>query len=388
MQTRTAVAVAFMTQALAIGTTLGPISLFMRPIADEFGVSLATVGTGATLIFVMMAVSGMINGPQLDKGHIRRTMLTGAVLLALALLSASRVNTLWQLGLCCIAIGGSVPMLGPLTGSTLVGKVATEGRGRALGIMNIGAPAGSVAFALLAGVLIESIGWRGTFAIYGCVVGIIAPPWVLWAVPRSVMSAPKANDDSGLTPRELFSNIDFRLIATAQGIGAGLAMGWAVHLAPYLQGLGATTRGASGVIAAGSGIGVLGGLAFGYLVDRRNPRNVMIFVLLSNAAGFALLSANPALAYAAAVAIAIGFVGGGILPIFTTLLAKRFGPESLGRAFGLTNLFMLPLGLGLPPIAGYVMSTQGSYSVALWGMVGIYACGVFALTHVRGSFDR
>jgi predicted MFS family arabinose efflux permease len=388
MQTRQAVAVAFTTQALAIGTTLGPISLFMRPIADDLGVSLATVGTGASLIFMMMAVSGMINGPQLDKGHIRRTMLTGAAVLTAALLGASRASTTWELGLCCIAVGACIPMLGPLSGATLVGKVAEQGRGRALGIMNIGAPAGSVSFTLLAGVLIENLGWRGTFAIYGCAVGVVAIPWILLVIPRSVGAPSSADDDPGMTARELLDNFDFRLVAVAQGIAAGVAMGWAVHLAPYLQGLGATTAVASGVIAASSGLGVLGGVAFGQLVDRRHPRSVMVSVLLTNAAGFSLLALEPAFALAVAAAVGMGFIGGGILPVYTTLLARRFGPESLGRAFGLTNIFMLPLGFGLPPVAGFVASSRGSYALALWGLVTIYAVGALALTRVRGPFSR
>jgi predicted MFS family arabinose efflux permease len=388
MQPRQAVAVAFTTQALAIGTTLGPISLFMRPIADDLGVSLATVGSGASLIFMMMAVSGMINGPQLDKGHIRRTMLTGAVVLTAALLLASRASTTWQLGLCCIAVGTCIPMLGPLSGATLVGKVVVEGRGRALGIMNIGAPAGSVSFTLLAGVLIESLGWRGTFAVYGCAVGVVTIPWILLVIPSSVGTPSHEGDDPGMTRRELLGTFDFRILAIAQGIAAGVAMGWAVHLAPYLQGLGATTPIASGVIAASSGFGVLGGIAFGQLVDRRNPRSVMVAVLLTNAVGFSLLALEPVFALAVGAAVGMGFIGGGIMPVYTTLLAKRFGPESLGRAFGLTNIFLLPLGFGLPPVAGFVASTRGSYALALWGLVALYGVGAFALTRVRGPFTR
>ncbi len=165
-------------------------------------------------------------------------------------------------------------------------------------------------------------------------------------------------------------------------------MGWAVHLAPYLQLLGATTPTASGVIAASSGLGVLGSLVFGTLVDRRSPRNVMMGVLLAYATGFSLLALEPALASAIAGSLAMGFIGGGLMPVYTTLLAKRFGPESLGRAFGLTNTFMLPLGFGLPPLAGFVVTTRGSYAPVLWALVGLYALGVFSLTRVQGRFDR
>ena len=360
----------------------------MRPIADDLGLNLAAVGSGASLIFAMMATSGILNGPELDKGHIRRTMLVGAGMLALALIAASLATDAWQLGLCCIVVGICIPMLGPLSGATLVGKVATEGRGKAMGIMNIGAPAGSVAFALLAGFLIEAVGWRATLSTFGAIVGTVAVPWILAVLPRSIGEPTSDANAPGLTPKALLATADFRLIAIAQGIAAGTAMGWAVHLAPYLQGVGATTAGASSVIATSSGVGVLGGLLFGHLVDRNHPRTLMVVLVLTNATGFLFLSFEPTLVLASGAAIGIGFLGGGILPIYTTLLARRFGPESLGRAFGLTNLFMLPMGFGLPPVAGYVATHSGSYTAALWGIVAIYGLAIFSLLRVRGPFDR
>ena len=111
-------------------------------------------------------------------------------------------------------------------------------------------------------------------------------------------------------------------------------------------------------------------------------------ILLTTAGGFLLLSAEPALPVAVATAIGIGFAGGGIMPVYTMLLALRFGPESLGRAFGLTNVFLLPLGFGLPPLAGLVVANLGSYALALWAIVGLYLVGGVLLLRVRGPFRR
>ena len=145
---------------------------------------------------------------------------------------------------------------------------------------------------------------------------------------------------------------------------------------------------ASAVIAGGSGLGMLGGLAFGMLVDRRSPRSLMLVIVASQAACFALLSSEPHLAIASAGAVTMGFVGGGILPTYMTLLAGRFGTQSLGRAFGLTNMFMLPLGLGLPPLVGFIVERHGSYSPALLGILTLFLVAAVLISRVRGPFDH
>ena len=383
-----AVAVAFTTQFMAMVGTLGPISLSVQPIAESTGASLAEVGSGASLIFLMMAASGLVVGRLLDRGYARQVMLLGGSGLGLALLGLAQAEALWSLALGCVAIGACIPMLGPVSGAALVGKVVTENRGRALGIMNVGAPAGTMVGALVAGLLIEDVGWRSTYTILGTAIALVIVPLVAVAVPRRVLGPESGASDLGMEPGKLLRTRDFLLIGATQGVGAGVAMGWAVHLAPYLQALGADTTYASRVIGAGSGLGVLGGLLFGMLNDRHGPRLMMLVVLVLSGFGYSMLSFEPVLTLASITALGLGLVGGGLLPTYALLLARRFGADNLGRAFGLTNLFMLPLGLGLPPLVGLVVERTGSYGAPLFAVSTLFVLAAVGVLQVRGPLDR
>lgn len=398
MRPRTAVAVAFTSQAVGVGTVIGTLSLFVKPVSEGLGVSLAAISFGPSLIYLMLAVSGMVVGPWLDRGHIRSVMLVGGAVVSLGLLAASRSTSLAELGVICIATGFCLPMIGPLTGSSLVGKVVTEGRGQALGTLSIGAPAGGAAFALVAGFVIESFGWRTAWALFSVVVAAVILPMVVLFVPRRIRSSEEATpmpagpagprsgaEAPGTQRRELLRTRDYLAMAVAQGAFAGSQMGWAFHVAPFLQGLGASTALASLVLAAGAALGVSGGLFFGWLVDRVSPRLVMLCLMITASAGYFALSLEMPLRFTIPCAFAVSFAAGGAMPSYTTLLTSRFGAASIGRALGMTNLFMLPFGFGIPPIAGAVVTATGSYAPALVGIACVLAFGALALTRLRSS---
>ena len=116
------VAVALTTQAVAVGTTLGSFSLFVQPLQEAFDAARWHISLAPALIVMALAVSGMILGPLLDRGAIRPVMLGGAIWLSLSLLVASQATSLVMLAVCCFTAGLAVPALGPMGGSTLVGR--------------------------------------------------------------------------------------------------------------------------------------------------------------------------------------------------------------------------------------------------------------------------
>ncbi len=378
---RRAVTIALTTQAVAIGTTFGSFSLFVQPLERAFGAARWQVSLGPALLVVGLAIGGMTLGPIMDRGAIRPVMLGAAVCQALALLLASQATSLVSLGIVCFGLGLTVPPLGPLGGSTLVGRSVSQERGRALGIMNMGAPLGSLAFAALAGFTLEAWGWRATLLLFAGVSAAINIP-AAWLVPRVVESAGAADDedvDAGWSMAQLARSPAFLLLGLVFAVGAGVGAGWSSQLAPYLDGLGLSVRDAALVIAAGSGIAVVGTLLLGSLADRVSPA-----LLLGGALGVGSLCwiayASEASVSVAIVAVLVfGVIAGGLMPLYIHLVAQRFGTASLGRAMGLTNLLMLPMSAAAGPLAAAAHDATGSYRTALLGFVVAYALAIFLL---------
>jgi cyanate permease len=171
----------------------------------------------------------------------------------------------------------------------------------------------------------------------------------------------------------------FWLAALPLGIGMGTNAGWLAHLAPFLADVGATTTHAGSLRAASQGLAVIGTFGFGALADRRSSVAILATIFAFQIGSFFWLRSHPTLFVVSSIVVAVGILGGGIMPVCVHLLAERFGAGSLGRAVGLANLTMLPFGAGLPLLAGALRDAQGSYDGVMLVCAGLLLTGVALL---------
>src|SRR5262245_219237 len=74
--------------------------------------------------------------------------------------------------------------------------------------------------------------------------------------------------------------------------------------------------------------------------------------------------------------VALGSAGGGMMPVYASLIGRIFGPASFGSVMGLAGLVMLPFFLTMPPLAAALRDANGSYAGA--GLVFVAALGAGA----------
>lgn len=373
------VAATFAAQAVAIGSTIGAFSLFVRPVADAFDATILQASAGISLITVTLAACGVPVGTWLDRGAPRRVMLTGIAILATGMLLASRAQSLGQLAFLCVLIGTGIPMLGPLTTAAVVGKAVTDGRGRALGVANMGLPLGGLGFALAGAFWLEAWGWRGALLAFAIAIVAVALPLVWFWIPATLEAPSVAGADAPGPAPALAGSGMFWLAALPLGIGMGTNAGWLAHLAPFLADVGATTTHAGSLLAASQGLAVIGTFGFGALADRRSSVAILATIFAFQIGSFFWLRSHPTLFVVSSIVVAVGILGGGIMPVCVHLLAERFGAGSLGRAVGLANLTMLPFGAGLPLLAGALRDAQGSYDGVMLVCAGLLLTGVALL---------
>ncbi len=380
-RTRGVVIAAFIAQALAIGATIGSFSLFMRPVGEAFEASTLEMSSGVALITLTLAVCGLPIGMWLDRGSPRRIMFTGCAILTTGLMLASHAQSLWVLGVLCVFTGTGIPMLGPLTTAAVVGKAADEQRGRALGIANLGAPVGGVAFALTAGFVLDAWDWRVTLRCFAGIIACLGPAAIALGIPKDLGAQAGASQDAVpegevWTPKRLLTSPAFRLIALILGIGMGAAAGWSAHIAPFLTDLGASTRYAGLLVGGTQAAMGIGTVALGAMADRHSGTAILVGAFLVQFTCFALLLGGFGLPVSSLALVVSGAAAGGFLPVLGHLLAERFGTASLGRAMGLASIALLPFGFGLPMVAGALRDASGDYATTLM------LCGALVLVGI------
>ena len=394
------------TQAIAIGFTLGAVGLFAAPLAEELGATATQFNLGVALFTVVMNLSMPVIGGLLDRGSIRRVMMLGALVLALSLALLSRATALWQVGL-LFSAGSAIgmAMLGPMASSTAMANWFSRLRGRALGITNAGGPLGPALIVPVAAYAIGGWGWRPTMLGFAAVTLALALPVIQLGMidrPSDVGQYPDGDepienaDGASAAVAERFAwetgsvvrSRDFWLVALGVAPFAASGLVMAANAIPFMMFLGASTEAASIVVVLQSVGAVAGPLLLGSLADRIHPRLLFVGMVATLCVTFGLLSLEPGYGSALGVFFVVGLVGGAMMPVYGALIARLFGPEAFGQVIGLGALVGLPM-LFLAPLGfGYAFDASASYSLGLLGLVGVLIAGAGLLLLLSGDTAR
>lgn len=170
-------------------------SIFVAPISDDTGWSRSAIAWALTFRLVAGGVTMPFLGALIDRLGARWIAVVGGLVVCLSLVGLAVVPALWMF-YALFAVSGAVGLGGP-GGSILTQVPAAKWfvaqRGRALAIASIGMPAGTVIAIPIAGLLIEAVGWRGAWALFG--IGI-----ALLVVPINALFMRRAPEDMGLLP--------------------------------------------------------------------------------------------------------------------------------------------------------------------------------------------
>lgn len=393
-------AFAALTQAVAIGFTLGAVGLFAVPMAEDLGATATQFNLAVSIFSLVMNLSMPAIGRFLDRGSIRAVMTTGAAVLSASLLLMSRATQLWQVGL-LFGVGCSIgmTMLGPIASSTAMASWFDRFRGRALGIANAGAPAGPVVIVPIAAYAIASVGWRSTllgFAVLSLIVALPAIRFGLIDHPSAVGQFPDGDEPPERTAeggpdvsaagaamwdaRGIVRCRDFWLLALAVApFGAqGIVLG--ANAIPFLLHQGATVQAASFAPIPMSIGAITGPLVLGSLADRIHPRLLFMALCVTICLAFAGLMSGPGYAASLALFAVCGVVGGSMMPIYGALVGRLFGVSAFGQVMGLAALVGVPVIFLAPVLFGYAFDYSGSYALGLAGLIAslLVSTGLFS----------
>jgi len=163
-----------------VAPLVASFSIFQPPVLDEFKWSRGSFAIALSIHLVFAGIATPFAGGMIDRFGPRRVMPVGALLTALGLILMSRSAALWHFYVAfgLIAAGGS-SLLQHVPLTTLVANWFVRHRGAAIGIVSAGSGAGQLALLPLMQYLIQHIGWRGAYLVFGLAI-LVIPTILIW----------------------------------------------------------------------------------------------------------------------------------------------------------------------------------------------------------------
>ena len=402
------VALSFLANLTAAGIRSAP-SVLIHPLEAEFGWSRTAIASAASLNLLLLGIFAPVGGWLIDRIGARRVILGCLSTIALGLVGAVFIQELWQLMLLWGVVLGIATGVTPALGASIASRWFIDRRGLAIGIMTNANAAGQVIYLPLLMALVVGSGWRTALVAMASASIVLLPLIWFWMRddPREVglepyrvsgiASAPRLRSARGemrpvslATVSEVFRTAIFWTLAGCFFICGVTANGLiGTHLIPH-----AIERGIPQLTAA-TAVGIMGGASFvgttfsGWLVDRIDPRKVLAVVYALRGSSLFILPfvSEPMGLFVFAVMYGLDWYASG--PATTTIIARAFGAERVGRLFGLVFVFHQLGGASAALLGGWARVHFGDYQYAILvgGCLGLIAA-CLALTIDRQSVEK
>jgi MFS family permease len=337
-----------------LGRGLGEsFTVFLKPISEDFGWDRAQIVSAYSLAALAGGLASPLIGRLFDRSGPRTVYGLGLLLLGAAFLIAAHARQLWQfqlsLGLC---VGLGMAFIGNVPNSILLGRWFGPRLPTAMAIVYSATGAGVLILLPASQLLIDHLGWRGTYQVFGgtallLILPLLLLPWRLFSTgsPHLATHAATGLADEGWTLLRamrhhafwaLFSTFFFTAIGmyaiSAQVVAYLIDAGF-----PPLQA--ATAWGFSGVVLL---FGMLGVTWLDGIIGRRP--SVLLSYLLSivGIVMLWLLQWYPNVWMLTGFVVCFGSMIGSRGPLLTATSMKIFRGERIGTIYG-----TLAIGSGL-----------------------------------------
>ena len=302
-----------------------------------------------SLTWLAGGLTAPVVGRLFDRYGPRTVYSLGLLLLGGAFLVASQAQALWQFQLSVgLAVGIGIAFIGNVPNSILLGRWFGARLPTAMAVVYSAAGAGVLVLLPASQLLIDHVGWRGAYQIFGIValcllMPLLLLPWRLFSTgsPHIAKKADPGFDDAGWTLASAMRHHAFwALFATFFFTAVGM-YALAAQIVAYLIDAGfpplqaATAWGFSGVVLL---FGMLGVTQLDSIIGR-SPS-----VLLSYAISIVgiillwLLQFYPNFWLLTAFVVTFGSMIGSRGPLITATAMKIFRGERVGTIYGTISI--------------------------------------------------
>jgi MFS family permease len=367
-------------------------SLFVKPLAAEFGWSREAMSSGFAIAAVTLGLCSPFLGRWIDRFGPRRIILICMTVYVCAIASLSLLRFgLWQFYVTCFVLGVVGNGAAHLAYSRSISTWFHRRLGMALAFVMVGAGLGAMILPVVAQSIISRSGWRAAYGSLGGLALLLGLP-LSWRYIRERSSdghKSAAVTHSGMTWQKGLRSFSFWIITAILFVSSISMNGAITHLSALLTDRGLTAENATLCASILGGSSLLGRVVVGWLLDRFFGPRVAFVINLITALGIFLLARASSFPAGCIAAALIGVGAGGEAATTPYLLTRYFGLRAFSTLYGLTWTFYAAAGAIGPVILGRAFDVTGSYSsllVLLAAALGLAAATNLLLPRYSAAF--
>ncbi len=365
---------------VAVGAMFS-LPVFLRPMSQDTGWSVTGISTAMTIGFLAMAGASMAWGNLSDRYGPRPVVLTGSIVLAGSLALASRADSLveFQLLFGLLVGAATAAVFAPMM-ACVTGWFDTQ-RGLAVSLVSAGMGMAPMTMAPLAAWLVTIHDWRTSMQIIAGIAAVLMIPAALLvrrrpALEPSAQTQATEEAQSEMSVGQAVRSPQFVTLMLANFFCCATHSGPIFHTVSYAVTCGIPMLAAVSIYSVEGLAGMFGRLGFGVAGDRFGAQRVLVLGLLAQAFGVLAYAFVGQLAGFYAVAVIVGFIYAGTMPLYAVIIRENFPLKMMGTIIGGTAMAG-SLGMSTGPLlGGLIYDRFGTYAPMY---VGSWILGLAAM---------
>lgn len=367
------VSVCFLILMLIFATCISCMGVYVKPVTEEFGISRTTFTMTTTIQSLAMMLSAMMAGKLLEKYNMKLLMVIGTAVCGLGMLVFAIAPSIGYFYGAGVFMGVAISFTCNVPVSILIKNwFDKKSEGLALGIAFVGSGAGAMVLNPLYSYIIETYGWRYSFAFAGICILVLLIPLILIFVTakpgeskgdKSEKIENTAADSAAFTLADVLRRPQTWFVLAGYVILTLVSMAILNHGVPFMTDYGTHPQKAAMIISAASGILIVGKIVAGRLYDKFGIYKMVIVETVLVLGCFTAFWANGFVKSGLLMAAFVLLYGIGV-PV-ATISMQLVIPVMYERAnFGpIMGLFSMAGGVGgmLQVVVSMVYDSCGSY---------------------------
>lgn len=364
---------------VAIGAMFS-LPVFLKPMSAATGWSVTGISTAMTFGFLAMALASMVWGSLSDRFGPRPVVLAGSIGLVASLALASQAGSLieFQLVFGVLVGAATAAMFAPMM-ACVTGWFDTQ-RSLAVSLVSAGMGMAPMTMAPLAAWLVTIHDWRTSMLIIAAIAAAtMIPASLLLRRPPALEQGNEAaladEPQSDMTVRQAVRSPQFIVLMLANFFCCATHSGPIFHTVSYAVTCGIPMIAAVTIYSVEGLAGMFGRIGFGLMGDRFGAQRMLVIGLFAQAFGVLFYAFASQLGQFYAVAVVVGFIYAGVMPLYAVIVRENFPLKMMGTIIGGTAMAG-SLGMSLGPLLGGIIYDH--FNTYMWLYVGSWGMGIAA----------